>query len=73
MQHTSLSDTLEYNIYTSATRTQVWGDGTHGTTTVNLKNVRKNTPPVIVYGKIEPLQNVSTGNYSDQVVVTVMY
>jgi spore coat protein U-like protein len=73
MHHAVLADTLDYNIYIGATRTQVWGDGTHGTTTVNLKKVKNNTPPVIVYGKIEPLQNVSTGNYSDQVIVTIIY
>jgi spore coat protein U-like protein len=73
MQHISLSDVLEYNLYTSANRTQIWGDDTHGTTTVKLQKVQKKDTTVIVYGKIEPLQNVSTGIYSDQVVVTVEY
>jgi spore coat protein U-like protein len=74
MQHSSRSDTLEYNLYTSANSTQVWGDGNHGTTHVHATNVKSNnTPPIIIYGMIPPLQNVSTGIYSDQLVVTITF
>jgi spore coat protein U-like protein len=74
MQHSSLSDTLEYNLYTSANRTQIWGDNNHGTAHVHVTNVKSNnTPPIIIYGLIPPLQNVSTGVYSDQLVVTITF
>ncbi len=74
MQHNSLSDTLEYNLYTSANRTQVWGDGNHGTSDTHFLNVRNNNnTPIIIYGLIPALQNISTGVYSDQLVVTITY
>jgi spore coat protein U-like protein len=73
MRHNNLSDTLDYNLYTSANRTRVWGDGNHGTSDVHLSNVKNNTPAIIIYGSIEPLQNVSTGVYNDQLVVTISY
>jgi spore coat protein U-like protein len=74
MQHSSRSDTLEYNLYTSANRTQIWGDSNHGTTHVHVTNVKSNnTQPIIIYGMIPPQQNISTGVYSDQLVVTITY
>lgn len=60
--------TLDYNIYTNAGRTQVWGDGTGGTTTRNLGAGRGE--PVAVFGRIPPLQNVPAGAYGDTLVVT---
>jgi spore coat protein U-like protein len=73
MEHTVLADTLNYNLYTSNSYVQIWGDGNHGTATVNLTKIRSNTPPVIVYGKIFPLQDVSPGRYMEQLVVTISY
>ncbi|MHB8120785.1 MAG: Csu type fimbrial protein [Desulfuromonadaceae bacterium] len=74
MKHALYSDTLDYNLYTSPGMIQVWGDGTNGTATVACNNVKKNnTPPIRIYGKITPLQNVPAGSYSDQLVVTVTY
>jgi spore coat protein U-like protein len=74
MQHAGLSDHLEYNLFTDPGRTQVWGDGTHGTSHVHLQNVKNNnTLPVIIYGMIVPQQNVATGSYSDQLMVTITY
>jgi spore coat protein U-like protein len=61
--------TLNYNLYTSATRTTVWGDGSGGTSAP--------TPPgpgtYTIYGRIAPLQNVGAGSYSDSVSVTITY
>lgn len=74
MKLAGFGDTLEYNLYTSPARIQVWGNGTNGTATTDLLNVRNtNTPPIIIYGKIVPLQNVSPGSYSEQLVVTITY
>jgi spore coat protein U-like protein len=74
MRHTSLGDTIDYNLYTSANRIQIWGDGTLGTAHPSFSDVKnKNTPPIIIYGIIAPQQNVSTGSYSDQLVVTITY
>jgi spore coat protein U-like protein len=74
MQHNGLSDTLEYNLYTNANRTHVWGDGHSGTSDAHFSNVKTdNIPPIIIYGSITAQQNVSTGIYSDQLVVTISY
>jgi spore coat protein U-like protein len=73
MQHISLSDTLNYNLYTSAAMVKVWGDGTQGSSTVSVSGVKNNTPSVIIYGKIFPLQNVSAGSYSEPLVVTITF
>ena len=68
------NDVLNYNIYTSAALAQIWGDGSHGTTTITVPNVKRtNTPPLIMYGRIEPQQNVTPGSYDEQLVVTILY
>jgi spore coat protein U-like protein len=73
MHHTVHSDTLNYNLYTTENRTHIWGDGAHGTQVIHLSNVTNSTPPVRIFGMIDPIQNVSTGSYSDQLIVTIMY
>ena len=67
---------LDYNLYTTAGRTIVWGNGTGGTQTV----VPPNTTTFIfrdytatVYGRIPGLQNVGAGAYADSIVVTVTW
>ncbi len=66
---------LSYNLYTSAAQTQVWGDGTGSSATVNqtfsaLLTVSKT---VQVYGEIPAGQNVPAGVYADTIMVTVTY
>jgi spore coat protein U-like protein len=74
MKHLTLPDRLNYNLFTDIAKTAVWGDGTAGTTTVFLKNVKKNKPvTVTVYGTIPPAQNVSVGSYADTVIVTIVW
>jgi spore coat protein U-like protein len=77
------SDRLDYNLYTSAAYSQVWGDGTGSTGTVSgtivtgllglllCNATRSNTH--IVYGRIPAAQNVPAGAYSDTLTVTVTY
>jgi spore coat protein U-like protein len=66
---------LTYNLYTSAARTQVWGDGTAGTQKVTgtLFGILSNTQDFNIYGRIPPGQNVPSGVYDDTIVVTVAY
>ena len=74
MKQLTGTDLLNYNLFTDATRTSIWGDGTGGTTTVFLKNVKKNKPvTVTVYGSIPAGQNVSVGSYSDILTVTIIW
>mgnify|MGYP001121486766 FL=1 len=80
-QLASGANRLDYNLYTSAARTTVWGDGTGGTSTVPgtintsllllvcLAGNNNHT----VYGRIPASQNVAAGLYSDTITVTVSY
>ena len=67
---TSGADRLRYNLYTDASRTTVWGDGTSGSLTVAGFATPANH---VVYGRIPARQNVRIGNYSDNITVTVTY
>ena len=64
---------LNYNIYTNAGRTNVWGDGTGGT--VTIANTGSGAAQnVTVYGRVPSGQTTAVpGAYDDTVAVTVTY
>jgi spore coat protein U-like protein len=64
------SGQLAYNLYLDASRTTVWGDGTSGTDYLFLSTLSK-WQMVTIYGRSPLGQVVSSGTYSDTVVVTV--
>ena len=67
------SDTLDYNFYADVGATQIWGDGTAGTATRSQK-VSKNSPwSVTFYGRIAVNQDVTPGNYSDALTITIVF
>jgi spore coat protein U-like protein len=61
---------LAYNLYTDATRTTVWGDGTASTAAVNGSGASVNHT---VYGRIPARQNVQVGTYADAITVVVNF
>lgn len=61
---------LYYNLYTSASRSVVWGDGIGGTGTVSGSGEGANHT---VYGRIPAGQNLPVGSYSDTIIVTVTF
>lgn len=61
---------LNYNLYTDATRTTIWGDGTGGTATVSGSGTTVNHT---VYGRIPASQNAYVGSYSDTITVTLTF
>ena len=62
---------LNYNLYTSAGRTQVWGDGSGAS---SVMQVQKNKPVALdIFGQIPAGQDVAVGSYSDAIVVTVNF
>lgn len=67
---------LDYNLYSDASFTQVWGDGTSGSVTVSLNNpVNGQNNIHTVYGRI-PLngqRGAHVGAYNDIITVTVSY
>ncbi|HET9361851.1 MAG TPA: spore coat U domain-containing protein [Vicinamibacterales bacterium] len=71
---TRVGEALNYNLYLDAARTNVWGDGSGGTSTytnVNPPNNQNVTLPI--YGRIPASQDVSAGLYSDTVLATVNF
>lgn len=61
---------LNYNLFTTVSRTIVWGDGSGSTATVGGEGDSANHT---VYGRIPAQQNVTAGSYSDSIVVTVTF
>lgn len=59
---------LEYNLYTDASRTLVWGDGTGTSSTVSGSGTVSSLP---IYGRIPAGQNGHVGSYSDTVVLSI--
>jgi spore coat protein U-like protein len=64
-------DLLTYNLYTDATYSSIWGDGTNSTSVVTARVQRKKPVALNIYGRIPPQQSVSAGNYNDALVVTL--
>lgn len=69
---TSAALTLNYTVYTSATRTTVWGDGTLTSLTVPGTGTGANQQ-IPAYGRIFSGQVVPAATYTDTVNVTVTY
>ncbi len=68
---------LSYQLYSTAARTSVWGNGQEGTVTrgasYSLSVLFNRTDNFPVYGRIPAGQNVAPGTYSDNVTVTVTF
>lgn len=70
------SSYLSYQLYTDATYSQVWGNGTGGTSTVSgtcSGSMGSCSSSKTVYGRIPALQAPSPGAYTDIITVTVTY
>jgi spore coat protein U-like protein len=67
---------LPYQLYLDAAHSQIWGDGTSGSSTVSgVDNIPLlgGTSIHQVYGRIAARQVASPGLYTDVIVVTVTY
>ena len=68
------AEALSFDLYRNAARTQVWGDGTGGSSMHTVANPANNQDVnVTVYGRIPALQDVSAGPYGDTVVATINF
>jgi spore coat protein U-like protein len=65
------SNSLNYNLYTSATRTVVWGDGTGGSSVMTAPN--NITTTLSVFGQIPAGQDATVGTYADSITVVVNF
>jgi spore coat protein U-like protein len=70
------TEKLQYNLYTTAARNVIWGDGTTGSTQGGTGTGLGNTVAYTVYGRI-PVNatndSAGVGNYSDTVLATITY
>lgn len=75
MKNLNDSYKLNYNLYTDAGKSAIWGDGSGGTTTVQTQRVPPNNKPrtVTIYGSIPPGQEVSVGTYTDMLTATIVW
>jgi spore coat protein U-like protein len=64
------SGRLNYNIYKDGGYSNLWGDGTAGTTALVVNTINR-AASVPIYGKIDPGQDAPVGNYKDTVVLSV--
>ncbi len=69
---------LSYQLYTDAGHTTVWGDGTAGTSMISVSYPLSilpfnRTDNYSVYGRAPAGQNVKTGDYSDTILVTIVF
>jgi spore coat protein U-like protein len=66
------SEVLGYQLYSTAGRTTVWGDGSGGSSTVSGTG-SGSSQSLTIHGRLPSLANVVPGAYSDTVTVTISY
>lgn len=67
------TDRLNYYLFTTASRTVIWGDGSSGTSTVTNVVSRNAIWNATIFGMLPPRQNLRAGNYNDSLLVTVIW
>lgn len=65
--------TLDYNLYTTAGRTTVFGNGTGGTGMFGPVILSTGTNTINVFGRMPPGQVAFVGSYSDTIVITLNF
>ncbi|WP_010162384.1 Csu type fimbrial protein [Sphingomonas sp. PAMC 26617] len=73
---TSGTATLPYQLYADPARTQIWGDGSGGSTRANSIDVIPllgGSSTYQLYGRIAARLSPRPGAYSDTIVITVSY
>ncbi|MBN1959613.1 MAG: spore coat protein U domain-containing protein [Deltaproteobacteria bacterium] len=63
----------QYNLYLDAAHSNIWGDGTEGTTYYQTIPPKNSNVTVTIYGRIPPGQDIPAGNYLDTIVATVQW
>lgn len=69
-QMKSGGNALNYNLYTSAARNIIWGDGTGGSSTMSV--TKNSTSTLSVFGQVPSGQDAATGTYTDN-INTIIY
>jgi len=71
-QATSGSNTLDYELYTDANRTTLWGDGSLGTIAQGGVGTGS-AQPIDVYGRVIAQSTPPSGTYTDSVTATITW
>ncbi len=64
---------LNYNLYIDAARTQIWGDGTGGSSLRTVTPVNNAPTSLDIFGRIPPRQFIPAGSYSDTITITIQF
>jgi spore coat protein U-like protein len=64
-------NSMGYNLYISAARNVVWGDGTGGSSTMMVN--KNSTTMLSIFGQIPAGQDVAVGNYSDNITTIINF
>jgi spore coat protein U-like protein len=72
-QMLSGTSALRYQIYTSASLSTIWGDGTGSTSTVSGGGGGTASQTLTGYGVVTASQYVTPGSYTDLITITVTY
>jgi spore coat protein U-like protein len=71
------AEQLTYNVYRNTGRSQIWGNGTGGSTTITgsftLNNNATRSQNHTLYGRIPALQDITAGTYNDTLVTTLTF
>lgn len=68
------AEVLGYNLYRNAARTNIWGDGSSGTSVYSRANPPNNSNVnLTVYGRLPGGQDVSAGMFSDTVTAVINF
>lgn len=67
------SAALQYQLYTTAARSTVWGNGTGGSVIVSGSCLVLCSQTYSVYGRIPARQSARPGTYTDTITVTVTF
>lgn len=76
LKHATASDLLAYNLYRDASRLLVWGNTTGANTltqSITLANQTSGTLTFTIFGRIDPLQDVRAGTYTDRLTITLVF
>jgi spore coat protein U-like protein len=64
-------NTLSYNLYTSAARNIIWGDGTGGSSTMVVN--KNDNATLSLFGQIPAGQDAAIGSYTDNITTVVNF
>ena len=68
------TSTLNYNLYTKASHTTIWGDGTGDTETRTYDGLLVfGHVEFTIYGQLPPGQFTNAGTYTDTIIITIEY